>query len=212
MLPPRTVIGVWNTGGMTFINDVDPGAVVGKGTKIWHLAQVRENAHLGSNCVVGRGAYIGQGVSIGDNCKIQNLALVYDPAVLEDGVFIGPAVILTNDQYPRAISPEGELRGSDGWEIVGVTVRTGASIGARAVCVAPVTIGSWALIAAGSTVINDVPDYALVAGTPARRIGWVGRFGVPLESQDGVTWSCPRTGELYIEQDGLLTYVGEETG
>jgi acetyltransferase-like isoleucine patch superfamily enzyme len=196
---------------MTPINDVDPGAGIGEGTKIWHLAQVREGAHLGRNCVVGRGAYIGPGVQIGDNCKIQNLALVYDPAVLEDGVFIGPAVVLTNDQYPRAISPEGDLRVADDWDLVGVTVRKGASIGARSVCVAPVTIGAWALVAAGSTVIRDVPDYALVAGSPARRIGWVGRFGVPLTTQDGVTWTCPRTGEAYREQDGLLTYMGEET-
>ena len=196
---------------MTPINDVDPGAVVGEGTKIWHLAQVREGARLGQHCVVGRAAYIGPGVRIGDNCKIQNLALVYDPAVLEDGVFIGPAVVLTNDQYPRAISPDGVLRSSDDWDIVGVTVRHGASIGARSVCVAPVTIGSWALVAAGSTVIRDVPDYALVAGTPADRVGWVGRFGVPLTTEDGVTWHCPKTGETYREQDGLLTYVRKES-
>ncbi len=189
---------------MAPINDVDPRAIVGQGTRIWHLSQVREGASLGDNCVVGRGAYIGPGVVIGDNCKVQNLALVYDPAVLEDGVFIGPAVVLTNDQYPRAVAPDGTLRGPDDWEIVGVTVRRGASIGARSVCVAPVTIGAWALVAAGSTVIHDVPDYALVAGAPARRIGWVGRFGVPLASDDGVTWRCPKTGETYREQDGLL--------
>lgn len=193
------------------INDIDPGAVVGEGTKVWHFAQIREDARLGRNCVVGRSAYIGPGVEIGDKCKIQNLALVYDPAVLEDGVFIGPAAVLTNDQYPRAISPDGELRGADDWDLVGVTVRRGASIGARAVCVAPVTIGAWALVAAGSTVIHDVPDFALVAGTPARRIGWVGRYGVPLTTDDSAMWTCPKTGEIYREQDGLLTYEGEET-
>ena len=200
----------WDNGRMSPINDVDPRASIGEGTKVWHDAQVREGAHLGTNCVVGRAAYIGPGVQIGNKCKIQNLALVYDPAVLEDGVFIGPAAILTNDQYPRAIKPEGELRGPDEWEIVGVTVRHGASIGARSVCVAPVTIGQWALVAAGSTVIKDVPDYALVAGTPARRIGWVGRFGVPLTTDDGVTWRCPKTDETYREQDGLLTLIEGE--
>lgn len=189
---------------MTINNDVEPGAVVGEGTKVWHLAQVRAGARLGANCVVGRAAYIGPGVQIGDNCKIQNLALVYDPAVLEDGVFIGPAVVLTNDQYPRAISADGTLRGADDWDLVGVTVRHGASIGARSVCVAPVIIGAWALVAAGSTVIRDVPDYALVAGVPARRVGWVGRYGLPLVSDDGITWRCPKTGETYREQDGLL--------
>jgi acetyltransferase-like isoleucine patch superfamily enzyme len=189
---------------MTPINDVDPSAIVGVNTRIWHHAQVREGARLGDNCIIGRGAYIGPGVRIGDNCKVQNLALVYDPAVLEDGVFIGPAVVLTNDQYPRAVAPDGALRGPDDWEIVGVTVRTGASIGARAVCVAPVSIGAWALVGAGSTVVHDVPDFALVAGAPARRIGWVGRFGVPLVTDDGRTWRCPKTGEMYREQDGLL--------
>lgn len=107
------------------------------------------------------------------------------------------------------ISPQGELRGADDWDLVGVTVRRGASIGARAVCVVPVTIGAWALVAAGSTVIHDVPDFALVAGAPARRIGWVGRFGVPLTAEDAQTWTCPKTGETYHEQDGLLTYKGE---
>lgn len=191
-------------------NDVDPRATIGEGTKVWHLAQVRENAELGRDCVVGRSAYIGPGVRIGDNCKIQNLALVYDPAVLEDGVFIGPAAVLTNDQYPRAVAPDGSLRGPDDWEIVGVTVRRGAAIGARAVCVAPVTIGAWALVAAGSTVIHDVPDFALVAGSPARRVGWVGRFGVPLHSEDGVTWKCPKTGALYRQEEGVLTELTEE--
>lgn len=195
---------------MTINNDVDPGAVVGEGTRIWHLAQIREGAQIGKNCVIGRGAYIGQGVKMGANCKVQNYALVYDPAVLEDGVFIGPAAVLTNDQYPRAISPDGSQRGADDWDEVGVTVRRGASIGAKSVCVAPVTIGAWALVAAGSVVIRDVPDFALVAGSPARRIGWVGRFGVPLTTEDGVTWTCPRASDQYLEKDGLLTAITTE--
>ncbi len=189
---------------MTVVNDVDPRAVLGEGTRVWHLAQVRENAVLGADCVVGRGAYIGPGVRIGSNCKIQNYALVYDPAILADGVFIGPAVVLTNDQYPRAVSPDGSLRGADDWQLVGVEVGTGASIGARAVCVAPVRIGAWSLVAAGSTVIHDVPDFALVAGTPARRVGWVGRQGVPLHEADPGVWVCPATGARYQEIDGRL--------
>ena len=100
---------------------------------------MREDAVLGENCVVGRGAYIGTGVQMGDNCKVQNYALVYEPAVLGDGVFIGPAVVLTNDTYPRAVNPDGSLKTAHDWEPVGVTIGDGASIGARAVCVAPVT-------------------------------------------------------------------------
>ena len=159
---------------------------------------------LGENCIVGRGAYVGSGVRMGDNCKLQNYALVYEPAVLEDGVFVGPAAVFTNDHYPRAITPEGTLKRGDDWEAVGVTVRTGASIGARSVCVAPVTVGRWALVAAGSVVNRDVPDFALVAGVPARRLRWVGKAGVPLERDpDGGenAWVCPRTGEKYIEKD-----------
>lgn len=123
--------------------DVSDEAVIGDGSKIWHLAQVREKAELGVNCIVGRGAYIGTGVKMGDNCKVQNYALVYEPAELGAGVFIGPAVVLTNDTYPRAVSPDGSLKSAHDWEPVGVTIREGASIGARAVCVAPVTIGRW---------------------------------------------------------------------
>lgn len=184
--------------------DVSDAAEVGEGTTVWHLAQVREGAVLGRDCVVGRGAYVGAGVRIGDRCKLQNYALVYEPAVLEDGVFVGPGAVFTNDQYPRAVTPDGRLKTGQDWHPVGVTVRTGASIGARAVCVAPVTIGAWSLVAAGAVVIGDVADHALVVGVPARRIGWVGRAGVPLESAGGHQWRCPETGETYSEQDGVL--------
>jgi UDP-2-acetamido-3-amino-2,3-dideoxy-glucuronate N-acetyltransferase len=185
--------------------DVSPAAAIGEGSSIWHLAQVREGAVLGKNCVIGRGAYVGTGVQMGDNCKVQNYALVYEPALLEDGVFVGPAVVFTNDQYPRSIHPEGELKRGDDWEAVGVTVRHGASIGARSVCVAPVTVGRWAMVAAGSVVTRDVPDFALVVGAPARRIRWVGRAGVPLEPAGEGIWVCPRTGDRYLEaNEGLM--------
>jgi len=189
--------------------DVDERAVLGDGTSVWHLAQVREGAVLGADCIVGRGAYIGSGVVMGARCKVQNHALVYEPAVLEDGVFVGPAVVFTNDHFPRAVSPDGSLKNAHDWEPVGVTVRTGASIGARAVCVAPVTVGRWAMVAAGAVVVKDVPDFALVAGVPARFVRWVGRAGVPLEAEDsGVgerRWRCPQTGERYVEADGALS-------
>lgn len=184
--------------------DIDPSASIGDGSTVWHLAQVRDEAVLGEGCIVGRGAYIGSGVRIGDHCKIQNYALVYEPAVLEDGVFVGPAAVLTNDTFPRAVNPDGSLKSAHDWEAVGVTLRRGASVGARAVCVAPVTVGLWAMVAAGAVVTRDVPDFALVAGVPARRIGWVGRAGARLEDAGRSTWRCPATGELYDETDGAL--------
>lgn len=184
--------------------DVDERAVLGDGTSVWHLAQVREHAVLGKGCIVGRGAYVGTGVRMGDHCKLQNYALVYEPAVLGDGVFVGPAVVFTNDHYPRSVTPEMELKRGDDWEPVGVTVHDGASIGARAVCVAPVTIGRWAMVAAGSVVVKDVPDFALVAGVPARRIRWVGHAGVPLEPAGDGLWTCPETGRTYVETDETL--------
>ncbi len=187
--------------------DVDDAAVLGAGTSVWHLAQVREGAVLGEHCVVGRGAYVGSGVTLGDHCKVQNYALVYEPAELADGVFVGPAVVLTNDQYPRAVNPDGSLKAGDDWNRVGVSVREGASIGAAAACVAPVTIGRWALVAAGSVVVDDVPDFALVVGVPARRIGWVGRAGVPLDAEAAGVFRCPATQSLYREVDGMLTEV-----
>ncbi|WP_042370180.1 acyltransferase [Streptacidiphilus neutrinimicus] len=184
---------------------VDPTADLGDGTTVWELAQIREKARLGTGCVIGRGAYVGPGVRIGDNVKLQNHALVYEPAELGDGVFVGPAVVLTNDHYPRSVDPEGKLKRGGDWEPVGVTVAEGASLGARSVCVAPVRVGRWALVAAGAVVTRDVPDFALVAGVPARRIGWVGRAGLRLE-QDAATgeWVCPRTASRYAERDGSL--------
>ena len=191
-------------------SQVDETATIGDGTTVWDLAQVREDARLGSGCIVGRGAYVGPGVRIGDNVKLQNYALVYEPAVLGDGVFVGPAAVLTNDYSPRSVDPQGRLKRGGDWEAVAVVVAEGASLGARSVCVAPVRVGRWALVAAGAVVTRDVPDFALVAGVPARRIGWVGRAGVRLVAEEGESggWKCPETGALYDEKDGELVERG----
>jgi UDP-2-acetamido-3-amino-2,3-dideoxy-glucuronate N-acetyltransferase len=184
--------------------DVHDSALLGAGTKVWHLAQIREGARLGSECIVGRGAYVGPGVIIGDKVKLQNYALVYEPARLEDGVFVGPAAVLTNDVSPRSVDLEGRLKRPADWEAVGVVLREGASLGACAVVVAGCQVGRWAMVAAGAVVTRDVPDFALVVGTPARRIGWVGHAGVRLESAGDGWWQCPQTGRRYVEHaDGL---------
>lgn len=198
---------------MTWIHpsaDVDPTATLGRGTRVWHLAQVREDAVIGRECTLGRAAYIGPGVRLGNNCKIQNQALVYEPATLGDGVFIGPAAVLTNDRHPRAVTPEGIPKSAADWDAVGVVIHEGASIGAGAVCVAPVTIGCWALVAAGAVVLGDVPAFALVAGVPAHRVGWVGMSGVQLEESVDGNWRCPRTGAGYDERDGILVPLDSE--
>jgi UDP-2-acetamido-3-amino-2,3-dideoxy-glucuronate N-acetyltransferase len=184
--------------------DVDERAILGPGTTVWHIAQIREGARLGRGCIVGRGAYVGPGVVIGDNVKLQNYALIYEPAWLGDGVFVGPAAVLTNDLYPRAVGLTGDLKQPEDWDARGVIVLEGASIGARAVIVAGIHIGRWALVAAGAVVTRDVPDFALVAGVPARRVGWVGRAGVTLISDGDSRWRCPTTGELFTERDDLL--------
>jgi UDP-2-acetamido-3-amino-2,3-dideoxy-glucuronate N-acetyltransferase len=189
---------------MAFIHptsDVATSAQIGEGVAIWDYAKIGEGCVLGNNVIIGRGVYVGNRIHIGDNSKIQNLALLYEPAILEAGVFIGPGVIFTNDQYPRAVNPDDSQKNSDDWQAVGVKVGKGASIGAGSICVAPVEIGAWALVASGSTVTKNVPAFALVAGTPARRIKWVGKAGVPLLIEKDGYYLCPKTGSRYLECD-----------
>lgn len=191
--------------------DVAASAELAANATIWHLAQVRENAVIGPNCIIGRGAYIGTGVRLGANCKIQNHALVYEPAVLADGVFVGPGAIFTNDHHPRAINADGSLKSSSDWDAVGVTCETGASIGAGAICIAPITLGAWSMIGSGSVVTRDVVAYALMVGTPARQIGWVGPAGQRLTAIGDGLWECPATGGTFREDAGILTPVPMDT-
>ena len=185
------------------LSDIHPEAIVAPSAQIWDLVQIRQLATVGENTIVGRGVYIGVGVNVGANCKIQNYALLYEPAKVSEGVFIGPGVIFTNDKYPRAVTPELKLLRPEDWTPVGVQVGEGASIGARSVCIAPVFIGRWAMIAAGSVVTKNVPDFALVMGTPARRIGWVGKFGQKLvqDKYDESIFLCPATKSKFQQKN-----------
>jgi UDP-2-acetamido-3-amino-2,3-dideoxy-glucuronate N-acetyltransferase len=183
---------------------VEEGASVGPGTIIWDLVHLRAGCHVGAQCIIGRNAFVDAGVSIGDRSKLQNNVLVYSPAVIEEGVFIGPGAILTNDRYPRAVNPEGDLKQAHDWKPLGVTVQAGASIGAGAVIVGGVCVGSWALVGAGAVVSQDVKAYALVAGVPARQIGWVGHLGKRLIQEGDDKWRCPLSGDSYLETAGHL--------
>jgi acetyltransferase-like isoleucine patch superfamily enzyme len=175
--------------------EVSPQATIGEGTRIWHQAQVREGAVIGRNCILGKGVYVDFDVIIGDNVKIQNGAQIYHGATLEDGVFIGPLACLTNDRYPRAITPAGHLKAAADWEVGPILVRYGASIGAGAILLPGVTIGRFALVAAGAVVTGSVPDHGLAMGTPARLAGYVCACGRRLV-QVGEAWRCPDCGEM----------------
>ncbi|HTF08842.1 MAG TPA: acyltransferase [Asanoa sp.] len=149
--------------------EVDEGARIGAGTKVWHLAHVRSTATIGANCVVGRNVYVDAGAVVGDRVKIQNNVSVYQGVTIEDEVFVGPCAVFTNDLRPRAQNPD--------WEITPTVVRRGASIGANATLVCGVEIGEYAMVAAGSVVTRSVAPYQLVAGNPARPMGWVDAAG-----------------------------------
>ena len=185
---------------MGFIHEsatIDDGAVVSGTASVWANSHIRSGATVGEECVIGAGVYVGPGVHIGRRSKVQNGAQIYEPASIEIGVFIGPGAILTNDERPRAITELGKLKDSSDWSKVGVKVGQGASVGAGAICVAPVEIGEWAMVGAGAVVVRDVPNFALVVGNPARQIGWVGRSGVRLITLDQRGWECPVTGERF---------------
>lgn len=173
---------------------VDQPCEIGEGTKIWHFVHVLSGTRIGRNCVLGQNVMAGPDVSIGDNCKIQNNVALYKGVELADGVFCGPSCVFTN-----VLTPRSEVERKD--EFLRTYVGRGATIGANATIVCGHDLGAYSMVAAGAVVTKDVPAYALVAGVPARQLGWVSRAGERL----GDDLVCPRTKEKYrLEGDRLM--------
>jgi UDP-2-acetamido-3-amino-2,3-dideoxy-glucuronate N-acetyltransferase len=203
---------------------IEDNVSVGPRTSVWQHAQLRRGASLGADCVVGRDAFIDVDVPIGDRVKIQNAALVYHGVIVEDGVFIGPNAILTNDRYPRAVTSSGDLATSDDWEVSPIVLHQGCSVGAGAVVVAGVDIGPFATVGAGAVVTRSVPGHALVVGNPARRIGWVCDCGrrltddggspvgpTPVEGEPLTCSTCGRSFEYVPEEESLVAPPAKQT-
>jgi UDP-2-acetamido-3-amino-2,3-dideoxy-glucuronate N-acetyltransferase len=170
---------------------VDEPCKIGKGTKVWHFSHILKNAHIGNNCIIGQNVNIANDVQIGNNVKIQNNVSVYTGTVVEDDVFLGPSCVLTNVKNPRSQVNRHALYEK-------TVLKRGATIGANATIVCGTTIGRYSFIAAGAVVTGDVPDYALMAGVPARRIGWISRHGVKLPKPDKKGFMvCPESGLRY---------------
>ena len=177
----------------------DEGAQIGEGSRIWHFVHVCSGARIGQRVSLGQGVFVGNAVVIGDDCKVQNNVSVYDNVTLERGVFCGPSMVFTNVINPRA---QVERKS----EYLDTLVREGATLGANCTIVCGVTIGRYAFAAAGAVVNRDVPDHALVAGVPARQIGWMSAYGerldLPVDGQGRVT--CPATGDVYELEGGRV--------
>jgi UDP-2-acetamido-3-amino-2,3-dideoxy-glucuronate N-acetyltransferase len=187
---------------------VDPGATIGDGSKVWHFCHVSSGARIGARCVLGQNVFVANDVVIGDNVRVQNNVSVYDAVTLEDDVFCGPSMVFTNVVNPRADVPRKHAYKP-------TLVRRGATLGANCTIVCGVTIGRWAFVGAGAVVTADVPDFALVVGVPARRIGWMSRHGErldlpPLIDAGGEREAaCPATGERYLLRGKVCELLGD---
>ncbi|MBN2333534.1 MAG: N-acetyltransferase [Deltaproteobacteria bacterium] len=179
---------------------VDPGAIIGKGTKIWHFSHVLAGAVIGEHCSFGQNVCIAGGVVIGSNVKVQNNVSIYEGTTIEDDVFLGPSCVLTNVTNPRSQVVRRSLYEK-------TLIRRGASIGANATIVCGITVGYYAFVAAGAVVARDVPDYALMVGSPARQDGWMSRHGHRLKNPDAQgIMVCPESGLRYREvSQGLVS-------
>jgi UDP-2-acetamido-3-amino-2,3-dideoxy-glucuronate N-acetyltransferase len=184
---------------------VDAGAVVGPNTEIWHFCHIMSGAHIGESCSLGQNVFVARGVTIGNHVKIQNNVSIYEGVTLEDHVFCGPSMVFTNVRTPRSAFPRNTSE-----DYAPTVVKLGASIGANATVVCGVTIGAWAFIAAGAVVTKDVPPYALMAGVPARRIGWACQCGATLRFE-GSQAHCSPCDRRYAQREGQIELTSLES-
>ncbi len=182
---------------------VSEKANIEDGVQVWLHCQVREDVRIGSGSILGKNVYVDAGVQIGRNVKIQNNVSVFHGVTLEDGVFVGPHVCFTNDKEPRAVNPDLSLKGADDWIVSPTLVKTGAAIGANSTILCGITLGEWSMIGAGSVVTKDVPAHALVAGCPARVLGWVCACGKRV-ALSGERARCVCGRELEAAGDGSV--------
>ena len=179
---------------------VDEGAQIGEGSRVWHWVHISGGAEIGRDCSFGQNVFVGNRVVIGNNCKIQNNVSVYDNVTLEDDVFCGPSMVFTNVYNPRsAVSRKDEYRNT--------LVKRGATLGANCTVVCGTTLGEYAFVAAGAVINRNVKPYALMAGVPARQIGWMSQHGERLDlplTGDGQTL-CPYTGFNYVLRKGCCS-------
>ncbi|MBY0383929.1 acetyltransferase [bacterium] len=178
---------------------VDDGAQIGDNSRVWHFAHVCAGARIGEKCSLGQNVFVGNKVKIGNNCKIQNNVSIYDNVYLEEDVFCGPSMVFTN-----VINPRSAIERKD--QYLDTVVKRGATIGANATIICGATLGEYCFIAAGAVITKDVKPYALMAGVPAKQIGWMSRYGERLElplTGSGET-KCPHTQDVYVLTDGLL--------
>ena len=176
---------------------IDDGCQIGAETKIWHFSHIMPNSRIGKNCSLGQNVVVMPKVMLGDNCKVQNNVSIYEGVICENDVFLGPSMVFTNVYNPRsAVSRKDEYRTT--------LVKQGASIGANATIVCGYDIGKFAFIGAGTVVVKEVPDYALIVGNPGQQIGWMSEYGERLHFDESDKATCPGSGDVYQITDGKV--------
>lgn len=176
---------------------VDEGALIGKGTKIWHFSHVSGKAQIGENCNFGQNVFVDNGVTIGNDVKIQNNVSIYNGVIVEDAVFLGPSAVFTNVINPRSFVERKT-------EFKTTVVRKGASVGANATILCGIEIGNYAIIGAGTVVLNNIPAYAVMVGNPARHAGWTSQNGYKLTFDEVGKAFCKEEGRMYRLRNGVV--------